>query len=194
MGWFDEQIRQRKEKDQEVFEESIFRMASIVLGKSKAGIAESGRFITKEAIDEILKYYHYKPAEIPDSVKDPDEQLEFCLRPHGLMRRNVKLDKGWYKDAFGPMLAFTRDGGIPVALLAASNPLGTIASALFVSYIQVGGDAMQPEFAKEIIDIIIAAIIYLSAFSLLIREMISRNALKKARSEAEGKGKEGGRQ
>ena len=28
MGWFDEQIRQRKLSDQEVFEESIFRMAS----------------------------------------------------------------------------------------------------------------------------------------------------------------------
>ena len=26
MGWFDEQIRQRKLSDQEVFEESIFRM------------------------------------------------------------------------------------------------------------------------------------------------------------------------
>ena len=117
MGWFDEQIRERKEKDQEVFEESIFRMASIVLGKSKAGIADSNRIVTKEAIDEILKYYHFKPAEIPESVKDPDEQLEFCLRPHGLMRRNVKLEKGWYKDAFGPMLAFTKEGGVPVALL-----------------------------------------------------------------------------
>ncbi len=64
--------------------------------------------------------------------------------------------------------------GIPVALLASSNPLGTIFSALFISYIQVGGDAMQPEFAKEIIDIIIAAIIYLSAFSLLMRQMIGK--------------------
>ena len=27
MGWFDEQIRQRKLSDQEVFEESIFRIA-----------------------------------------------------------------------------------------------------------------------------------------------------------------------
>lgn len=62
--------------------------------------------------------------------------------------------------------------GIPVALLAASNPLGTILSSLFVSYIQVGGDSLQPEFAKEIIDIIIAAIIYLSAFSLLMKEVI----------------------
>ena len=67
--------------------------------------------------------------------------------------------------------------GIPVALLASSHPLGTIFSALFVSYIQVGGDAMQPEFVKEIIDIIIAVIIYLAAFSLLVREMLSRKRL-----------------
>ena len=64
--------------------------------------------------------------------------------------------------------------GIPVALLAASHPLGTVFSALFISYIQVGGDSMQPEFAREMIDIIIASIIYLSAFSLLIRELIQQ--------------------
>ncbi len=64
--------------------------------------------------------------------------------------------------------------GIPVALLASSNPVGTIFSALFVSYIQVGGDALQPEYSREIIDIIIAAIIYLSAFALLMRGWISK--------------------
>ena len=64
--------------------------------------------------------------------------------------------------------------GIPVALLASSNPIGTIFSGLFISYIQVGGDAMQPEFAKETIDIIISVIIYLSAFSLLIQEIIRK--------------------
>ncbi|MPN52545.1 hypothetical protein SDC9_200207 [bioreactor metagenome] len=64
--------------------------------------------------------------------------------------------------------------GIPTALLASSHPLGTIFSALFISYIQVGGDAMQPEFVKEIIDIIIAAIIYLAAFALLMRTLISK--------------------
>ena len=64
--------------------------------------------------------------------------------------------------------------GIPVALLASSNPIATIFSALFISYIQVGGDALQPEYAREIIDIIIAAIIYLSAFALLMRGWISK--------------------
>ena len=64
--------------------------------------------------------------------------------------------------------------GIPVALLASSNPVGTIFSALFISYIQVGGDAMQPEFVREIIDIIVSVIIYLSAFALLMRSVIGK--------------------
>lgn len=79
--------------------------------------------------------------------------------------------------------------GIPVALLGVSHPLATIFSALFISYLQVGGDAMQPEFSKEIIDIIIAAIIYMSAFSLLVQEGIRRMLGKKRSGGAEtGKG------
>ena len=69
--------------------------------------------------------------------------------------------------------------GIPVALLASSNPLGVIFSSLFISYIQVGGDALQPHFVRENIDIIIAAIIYLSAFALLMKNGISKLLLRK---------------
>ena len=117
MGWFDEQIRQRKLSDQEILEDSMFRMASVVLGRQRAGALHDERIATKAAIDDILKYYHYKPVEVPESVRTLDEQLEFCLRPHGLMRRNVKLEKGWYRDAFGPMLAFRKEDGAAVALL-----------------------------------------------------------------------------
>ncbi len=62
--------------------------------------------------------------------------------------------------------------GIPAALLAGSHPLGIIFSALFISYIQVGGDALQPHFIKENIEIIISTIIYLSAFALLMKGWI----------------------
>ena len=117
MGWFDEQIRQRKLSDQEIMEDSLFRMASVVLGRQRAGVLSDERIVTKAAIDEILKFYHYKPVEIPDNVKGLDEQLEFCLRPHGLMYRSVRLEQGWYKDAFGPMLAYRKEDGMAVALL-----------------------------------------------------------------------------
>ena len=117
MGWFDEQVRQIKENDQEEFEDSIFRMASVVLGRRDSGIVKDDRIVAKEAIGEILKYYHFKSAEVPDKVRDLDGQLEYCLRPYGIMRRNVRLAGGWHKDAFGPMLVFRKEDGRPVALL-----------------------------------------------------------------------------
>ncbi len=64
--------------------------------------------------------------------------------------------------------------GIPVALLANSHPIGVIVSALFISYIQVGGDALQPRFVRENIDIIISVIIYVSAFALLLQLWFSK--------------------
>ena len=73
--------------------------------------------------------------------------------------------------------------GIPVALLANSNPIGTIFASLFISYIKVGGEYMQPEFAMEMVDIIIAAIIYLSAFSLLMRNLILKAMIGKKRAK-----------
>ena len=117
MGWFDEQIRQRKLSDQEIFEDSMFRMASVLLGKQRAGALNDERIAAKAAIDDILKYYHYKPTEVPDGVRTLDDQLEYCLRPHGLMRRNVQLKERWYRDAFGPMLAFRKEDGAAVALI-----------------------------------------------------------------------------
>ena len=117
MGWFDKQVRQRKQSDQSVFEDSIFRMAPAVLGKSGAQLLEDERLIAKAAIDEILKYYHCKPAEIPAGIKDVEEQLEFCLRPHGIKRRTVKLEENWYQDGFGPLLAFRREDGLALSLL-----------------------------------------------------------------------------
>ena len=64
--------------------------------------------------------------------------------------------------------------GIPVALLAYNNPIGIIFSSMFIALVNVGGEKLQPDFATELIDIIIAAIIYFSAFSLLVQTIIRR--------------------
>ena len=117
MGWFEEQIQQREKLDCQLFEDSFFRVAGVVMGNNNARKYSDERIITGQAIDEILKYYHLKPVEVPKSVKDPDEYIDYCLRPHGLMRRDITLDEGWYRDSFGPVLAFLKDGGEPVSLL-----------------------------------------------------------------------------
>ena len=117
MGWFDEQIKQRMENDQTVLEDSFFRMASVVMDKWDANRLEDERLIAREAIDEILKYYHYKPVEIPDSIQNVSDQLEYALRPNGLMIRDVELEEGWQNDAYGPMLGCIAETGATVALL-----------------------------------------------------------------------------
>lgn len=117
MGWFDNQIKTRREADQQLLDDSFLKIAGVVMGQKRAEEFSDKRIITKNAIDEILKYYHYKSSELPPEVKSSEEQLDYCLRPHGIMRRTVKLAPGWYKDAYGPILGFTKDGGIPVALL-----------------------------------------------------------------------------
>ena len=58
MGWFDEQIRQRMRRDQEVFEESFVRVAGSVLGSRAVAHFEDDRLTAKQALDDILKYYH----------------------------------------------------------------------------------------------------------------------------------------
>lgn len=73
------------------------------------------------------------------------------------------------------VLAVEGFNGIPVALLGLSNPIGIIFSAIFISYITQGGNYMQTlDFVPEVIDIIIACIIYFSAFAFLFRSIIPR--------------------
>lgn len=116
MGWFEEQIRQRMAKDEEMFADAFAQMVNLVSKKKIAAGFNDERKIAEEAIGDILKYYHVRMREIPDQMKEIDEVLEYLLRPSGIMRRTVKLTEGWYQDAVGAMLGTRKDGSI-VALL-----------------------------------------------------------------------------
>lgn len=77
------------------------------------------------------------------------------------------------------VLAVEGFNGIPVALLGLSHPVGVLFAGLFVSYITNGGFYMQQyNFVPQVIDIIIAIIIYFSAFVLLVKNFLDRYALR----------------
>ena len=117
MDWFDEQIRARKAADQDAFEDSFLHLAGAVMGRKIMQALNDDRAATTDAINEILNYYHVKPQEVPESLHDMNEVLEYLLRPYGIMRRNVELGDGWYRDAVGAMLGTRKDDGSVVALL-----------------------------------------------------------------------------
>ena len=61
--------------------------------------------------------------------------------------------------------------GIPVALLAVSNPIGVIFSGIFMSMLDISGLQLTnlTAYNEYITDVIIAVIVYLAAFSLVIK-------------------------
>lgn len=75
-----------------------------------------------------------------------------------------------------PMEGFN---GIPVALLANSHPLAIIFSGLFIAHLNTGGFYMQRfDFVPEVIDMMVAIIIYFSAFALAFKGVFEKIARK----------------
>ena len=111
MSWFSEQIKKRMRRDKEEFENSFVELSSVVLGESAIARAlNNDRQKTQNAIEEILKFYNAKTIELPDKVDDMNEQLEYMLRPTGIMRRTVELSGKWWQSAVGAFLAQTKSG------------------------------------------------------------------------------------
>ena len=65
--------------------------------------------------------------------------------------------------------------GIPVALLALNNPIGVVFAGIFMAMLDIVGVQLTKltAYNEYITDVIIAVIVYLSAFSLVIRMWLS---------------------
>lgn len=74
-------------------------------------------------------------------------------------------------------LPATGFNGIPVSLLAANNPIGVCLSAIFMAYLDTAGLQIKymTTYNEYITSIISAIIVYFSAFSLVIRDLITGN-------------------
>jgi len=117
MGLFDDQIRQRELNDEIEFENAFINIAGSVIGHKVTAALRDEKRVVKDAMDEILKFYHIDAADIPAGINGLDNELEYLLRPYGIMRRIVKLEEGWYKNAFGAMLGIKKSDESVVALI-----------------------------------------------------------------------------
>ena len=89
--------------------------------------------------------------------------------------------------------------GIAVALLAVNNPIGVIFTGTFMSMLNVAGLQLKnlTSYNEYITDVIIAVIVYLSAFSLVIKMWLSKKNkpvdLRVIEEQGEQKRKEAGK-
>ena len=77
--------------------------------------------------------------------------------------------------------------GIPVALLALNNPVAVIFTGIFMAMLDIVGLQLTnlTAYNEFITDVIIAVIVYLSAFSLVIRMWLAKRGKKKAEKKTE---------
>ena len=78
----------------------------------------------------------------------------------------------WNTSQALPAIGFN---GIPVALLAVNNPIGVIFSAIFMAMLNIVGNTLSglTAYNEYITDVVISVIVYLSAFSLVVRMWIT---------------------
>lgn len=110
----DEQIKRRLSADEDAFSDAFVNLSEIVTGTKLFDLfsvkkAES----STHALAAVLEYYGIqKTIDIPDSVTEPNDRLNYVIEPEGIMRRSVTLEGKWYKDAFGAFIGTLDDNTI----------------------------------------------------------------------------------
>ena len=85
----------------------------------------------------------------------------------------------WHTSMTLPATGFN---GIPVALLASCSPIGCVFSGMFMAYLTISGSQLSnlTAYNEYIADIIVAVIVYLSAFTLFFKSLMDRKKAGKA--------------
>lgn len=115
MNPFDEKIKKKIAEEDKAFENAFYELSSVVMDDSRLNRMSPSQK-SKNAIEEILRYYGQPVVEVPKEIADFNDQLSYMLRPSGMMKRQVRLRGKWWQNAISAMLTITTEGE-PVALL-----------------------------------------------------------------------------
>ena len=115
--WFGKQLKKRLLTDQERFSASLSDISSVIIGRNVREMnMESERRITRDAVEELLKYFRLEERDWPESLTETKDILDYFLSPAGIMRRAVELTDDWYNHAMGTYLGSTKDGQLIVLI------------------------------------------------------------------------------
>lgn len=119
MGWFDEQIRQRKTRDEDVYKQALADMAETIMGSGTLHL-DGSTTQHERALNAILRHHRIKEerfkSEMVDTANvDLQSQIDAAMRASGLLYRRVELKEGWQTNACGAMLGEFQ--GAPAAFI-----------------------------------------------------------------------------
>ncbi len=117
MGWFDEQIEERKKHEDEILTDAFQNISkAVVQHKIGDGFFGIGRDV-QDAVSQLLHYFNVKERKVPQKLKSLEEKLDYLLSSSGIFYREIRLEKGWHKDAMGVMMGTMKEDGAVVTIL-----------------------------------------------------------------------------
>ena len=122
MGWFDEQIEDRKQHERKLLSDSFEKLSYTVTGRKRSGAFQKGTDIN-DALEVLMKYFGLREKEIPGRLTDLESKLDYLLMSSDIMYRSVTLEPGWHKDAMGAMITTLKDSGTVITVLRDSAGL-----------------------------------------------------------------------
>ena len=141
MGWFDEQIEDRKRHERRALEDSFEKLGYSVTGRKTGAAFREGADIS-DALERLMKYFGIRAKDIPPKLRDLESQLDYLLSASGIMYRPVKLEKGWHREAMGVLITTLKEDGSVVTVLR--NHTGS-----YVYYDPRTGKAIRVTAAEE---------------------------------------------
>lgn len=122
MNDFGMQMKRRDQLDRENLRRSYEKLAASVSGENIVRLFGADDLeMADGAIRACLRYSQAAPGSVPETVTDLTERIDYMCRPGGVMHRTVKLESGWYKDAFGAYLGKLKNGEVVALLPGASG-------------------------------------------------------------------------
>ena len=117
MSWFEEQLETRKRLDDEQVVEAYERIARAVAGSRRAPrMRLDDVAATDSAVAVVLRYFGKTPDDVPETLTDPFDRMDYAVRSCGMMKRKVKLEGNWWNDATSAYLGQLKTGE-PVAII-----------------------------------------------------------------------------
>ncbi len=121
MSRFDEQIEERKKREDELLTDAFQNISKAVAQhKIGDGFIAVGRDV-KDAINQLLRYFNIKEKQMPQKLQSLEDKLDYLLSSSGVFYREVRLEEGWYKDAMGVMMGSMKEDGAMVTILPNNN-------------------------------------------------------------------------
>jgi len=116
------QMKNRDRLDREKLRRGYERLAASVSDENIVHLFGADDLeMADGAIRACLRYSQATPGDVPEDIADLEERIDYMCRPGGVMHRTVRLESGWYKDAFGAYLGKLHDGEVVALLPGASG-------------------------------------------------------------------------